>query len=163
MTTRPMFIMLCGAPGSGKTTYSRKSMFDSYVKLNNDDYLIRMMDKEGITYAESFSAHILQAEFELVENLKAAVRSESNIILDQLNLTAAVRRKKLLRVPPEIYNRVGVGFGIDSSVLIERNNERSKKNMGINENILNMYIERFTPPVIREGFDEIWGRDEIRF
>jgi tRNA uridine 5-carbamoylmethylation protein Kti12 len=124
---------------------------------------MKMMDKEGITYAESFNAHILQAEFELVENLKAAVRSESNIILDQLNLTAAVRRKKLLRVPPEIYNRVVVPFPVDESILIERNNERSKKDMGINENILKMYIERFTPPLIKEGFDEIWGKDEIRF
>ena len=124
---------------------------------------MKMMDKENITYSESFNAHILQAEFELVENLKAAVRSESNIILDQLNLTPIVRRKKLLRVPPEIYNRVVVPFPVDESILIERNNERSKKDMGINENILKMYIERFTPPLIKEGFDEIWGKDEIRF
>ncbi len=161
--TRPTFIMLCGVSGSGKTTYSRKSVFDSYVKLNTDDYLMKMMDKEGITYGESFNSYILQAEFELIENLKAAVKSESNIILDQLNLTPAIRRKKLLRVPPEIYNRVAVSFDLDEKTLTERNNERAKKNMEIPDHALQIYIDRFTPPSTKEGFDEIWKKDEIRY
>jgi tRNA uridine 5-carbamoylmethylation protein Kti12 len=124
---------------------------------------MKMAAEENITYGQSFNSHILQAEFELVENLKAALKSESDIILDQLNLTVAVRRKKLLRVPPEVYDRIAVGFDIDDNVIIERNNERAKVDRGIPEPILRTYMERFTMPTIKEGFDEIWGKDDILF
>lgn len=162
MSSRPLFIMLCGVPGSGKTTYSRRAMFDHFVKLNTDDYLRKKMDEENISYKDSFNNHILQAEFELVENLKAAVKNKSNIIIDQLNLTPVIRRKKLLRVSPETYTRIAVGFRIDKDVILERNRERLSKNMGVPESILESYIEKFLPPEIKEGFDEIWTPEEIR-
>jgi tRNA uridine 5-carbamoylmethylation protein Kti12 len=120
------------------------------------------MEKEGISYQESFASNILQAQFEIVENLKAAVSGGSNIILDQLNLTPAVRRKKLLRIPPEIYTRIAVSFVEDSEVLVERNRERLKNGMGMPEEVLKIYINTYVPPSVKEGFDEIWSPGEIR-
>lgn len=161
-TTRPVFILLCGLPGVGKSTYSRRSQFDNFVRLSVDDYLVKAMGEEGISYQESFNSNILQAQFEIVENLKAAVSNGSNIILDQLNLTPTVRRKKLLRVPPEIYTRVAVSFVEPPEVIIDRNKERLRAGMGMPENVLKVYIDTYIPPAIKEGFDEIWSPGEIR-
>ena len=137
-------------------------MFDHFVKLNTDDYLRKKMDEENISYQDSFNNHILQAEFELIESLKVAVKNESNIIIDQLNLTPTIRRRKLLRVSPEIYTRIAVGFKTDKDVVLERNRERLSKNMGVPESIFESYVEKFSLPEVKEGFDEIWTPEEIR-
>lgn len=159
---RPTFILLCGLPGVGKTTYSRRAQFDGYVRLSTDDLLLKEMESNGLSYQETFNLHILQAQFEIMERLKVGVKNEDNIILDQLNLNATARRKKLLRVPPEIYNRVAVSLEEEPDVLIARNKERLSKGMGLPESVLKRYIGTYVPPTIKEGFDEIWKGSELR-
>lgn len=159
---RPVFILLCGLPGVGKTTYSRRAQFDGYVRLSTDDLLLKEMESNGLSYQETFNAHILQAQFEVMERLKVGVKNEDNIILDQLNLNPTARRKKLLRVPPEVYTRVAVALEEDTEVLLKRNKERLDKGMGLPESVLKRYVHTYVPPTISEGFDEIWKGGEIR-
>lgn len=157
---KPTLIMLCGVAGSGKSTYSRRSVFDNFLKLNNDDYILECMKRDDITYQESFNTNILQAEFELVENLKAGIVDEANILLDQMNLTATSRRKKLLRIPPT-YNKIAVNFLESEEVLMNRNQERLKQGLGIPESILKVYLGKYSPAEVKEGFDEIWTPNDL--
>lgn len=160
--SRPVFVLLCGLPGVGKTTYSRRAQFDGYVRLSVDELLLKEMESNGLSYQETFNAHILQAQFEVMERLKVGVKNEDNIILDQLNLSPTTRRKKLLRVPPEIYTRVAVSLEEEPEVLLQRNKDRLNKGMGLPESVLKRYIDTYIPPAISEGFDEIWKGGEIR-
>lgn len=157
---KPTLIMLCGVPGSGKSTYSRRSAFDSFLRLNNDSYIKMCMSRDNITYQESFNANILQAEFELVEQLKVGLSKEANILLDQMNLTVAGRRKKLLRVPPT-YNKIAVNFSETEETLVERNKKRLAEGMGVPETVLKEYIDKYVKAEVKEGFDEVWTPNDL--
>ena len=63
----PKFIMLCGIPGSGKSTYKIKlaSTMNNPFVYSTDDIIIDMAKSQGETYIIAFQKYYKQAKKEM--------------------------------------------------------------------------------------------------
>lgn len=157
----PNFYMLVGAPGSGKSTWTRNFLSktsDEYVIISSDDIIVewgKLIDP-NISYSDAFRKvdyKAVQAELNL--RLNAAIADGKNIIWDQTNLTSKSRRGRVARIP-KIYHKTCVVFKIENDELFRRLEKRAKEeNKFIPKKVVEDMIKTFEEPAKTEGFDKI--------
>ena len=85
----PKLIMLVGLPGSGKSTYVKKT-FDfktgEYLYLSTDVFIEINASLNKITYNEAFPLYIKNAETFLNDSLQLAIDDNISMVWDQTNL-----------------------------------------------------------------------------
>lgn len=151
--TRPQFIMLCGVPTSGKSTYlANIPDIETYVVLSTDAYIDDCAVRSGRGYSEIYSECIAEAQSHLNKELERAVRENLNIVWDQTNLTPKARKKKLSRIPAR-YEKIGVWFKISLEEALLRNQQRGGK--VVPQRVIMQMMSVFIPPVISEGFANV--------
>ena len=155
-TKRPLYIVLSGLPGSGKTTFVaellNKWRYPKPVIVSTDDYIQSIADAKGSTYSAEFKSLIPDAETYAKATRRYALRDGCSIIHDQTNLNAKSRMKRISGVPPE-YLKVCILVSCDESERQDRLRRR---------------IGKFIPPEIdasmrtsqgpvseKEGFDVV--------
>lgn len=150
------FLMLCGIPTSGKSTYmeyAKKSpLWKDAVVLSTDAYIEKQAKLRRLTYNDIFDDVIDDATRELELELNMAKNKGKDIIWDQTNLTSKIRRKKLLKIP-SLYTRGITYFKIPLEEALKRNKTREGK--FIPESILKRMYKQFEVPTVDEGFDYI--------
>ncbi|MCK9531851.1 MAG: ATP-binding protein [Gammaproteobacteria bacterium] len=157
----PQFYMLVGAPGSGKSTWTRNFLAktdDDYVVISSDDIIVewgKLLDP-NMTYTDAFrKVDMKKVQAELNSRLMAAIADMKNIIWDQTNLTAKSRRGRVSRIP-KIYRKTCVVFNIEHDELFRRLEKRAKEEgKFIPKKVIDDMIKTFEPPVESEGFDKI--------
>lgn len=142
--------MLIGVPGSGKTTWIKNNKHNAVV-LSTDDYIERVADKQGKTYSEVFKDAIGPASDQMEKDLIQATRNDQDIIWDQTNLTAKVRKQKLQRIPKS-YKKIAVYFSVPQDL---RDRLASRPGKTIPEPVIISMINQLQPPTKEEGFDEV--------
>ncbi len=142
--------MLIGVPGSGKTTWIKNNKHNAVV-VSTDDYIERVAAKQGKTYSEVFKDAIGPATEQMEKDLIQATRNEQDIIWDQTNLTAKVRKQKLQRIPKN-YRKVAVYFSVPQDL---RDRLASRPGKVIPEPVIISMINQLQPPTKEEGFDEV--------
>lgn len=149
-------VMLCGIPTSGKSTYVNKLKKIDYWKnavvLSTDNYIEKIAEENNTTYNEIFEDVISQATKRLEFDLECAIRDGKDIIWDQTNLTANVRKKKLRKIPSNYY-RGAVVFEVSLEDALERNNHRDNK--FIPKSVLERMYQQFEIPTKMEGFEYV--------
>lgn len=153
--------MLVGAPGSGKSTWTRNFLAktdDDYVVISSDDIIVewgKLLDP-NMTYTDAFrKVDMKKVQAELNSRLMAAIADMKNIIWDQTNLTAKSRRGRVSRIP-KIYRKTCVVFNIEHDELFRRLEKRAKEEgKFIPKKVIDDMIKTFEPPVESEGFDKI--------
>ena len=128
-----MYVM-CGVPGSGKTTRSKQ--------MAEEMGLVRFSYDEMRCYRqESFLRHAAEA-----------MREGKNVILDTVNLTANVR-KKLLRYVEDIpCQKIVVFMDVPLEECQRRNANREMK---LPDRVIKNLHQGLQPPTDDEGWDEI--------
>lgn len=157
----PDFIMLVGAPGSGKSTWTRQFLAKTdkeYVVISSDDIIVewgKLLDP-NISYTDAFKKVDYKAvQKELNARLQAAIADMKNIIWDQTNLTTKSRKGRVSRIP-KVYNKSCVVFKITNDELFKRLEKRAKEeNKVIPKNVVMNMISTFEEPDRSEGFDKI--------
>lgn len=156
----PKFIMLCGLPCSGKSTFANiiqqefKSRGGTCVIASSDNYIEFMAQQHGKTYNDVFKQYIKMGQ-DHVNNLvqrAAFAREQENIIWDQTNLDSSTRHNRAALIPSG-YQKICVSFDEPMHVILERNKNRPGK--FIPENILESMQNKYTMPTIHEGFNII--------
>lgn len=146
----PKLIVLCGIPGSGKSTY-RKELLKQYpdaVVISSDDYIENFARASNKTYNEVFQFAVKQTGAWMDKLLEYAVGNNLTIIWDQTNLTAR-KRKGIIERVPAFYSKEAVFLDVDLKTALERN---AKRDRSIPEYVIeNMYLNS-TPPTFSEGF-----------
>lgn len=157
--TEPTFIMMVGAPGTGKSTFLKKFSEASghLVHVASTDDLIEVYAAEhGITYSEAFN----RINFKTIKNqmtfeMSQAIVAKKNIALDQTNMTKKSRTSKMKDVP-DSYLKVCLDFTVDDKVLKERLRIRAETTgKVIPPFVMGSMFKSYQPPSKDEGFHHI--------
>ena len=148
------FVMLCGAPGSGKTTYANKVVKDdnSWVRVAPDD--IRRL-VTGSSMNMSKDKEVFGIVFDTIrEELEAG----SNVIYDATNCDFHYR-KNMIRFVSDI-DGVNIIMCLVSTSTIRdcfNNNDNRTDNQKVDDSVIErMYFNlRGHMPSLSEGFDII--------
>lgn len=95
---QPVFTMLVGLPGSGKSTYAAGIEGD-FTYLSTDALVEARAAELGLTYNDVWSDYIGEATRIIHEDFRAAVKDRRDIVWDQTNLTPKKRRRVLSQLP----------------------------------------------------------------
>lgn len=154
MSTKHL-IVLCGLPGSGKTTYRNGPAFDDYKVCSTDDIIEAMAAGMGKTYSQAFAECIEPATKLMNENFARYLKNGDNIIFDQTNLSPKKRRAIVSQVPKD-YEKTLVAFETDSASLMKIWLERKELgNKIISLTILNDMQSNYIKPTQDEPYDNI--------
>lgn len=159
MSDNPKFIMLVGAPGSGKSTWVDNFVSsdpEEWVVLSTDMFIDKHAEENGLTYNEAFadlSFKKVHSKFNIL--LKQSVNKKLNIIIDQTNMSINSRRKKLSKIPDD-YETAVISFEIERDELRKRG-EKRKEETGkvVPEKEIDIMISRYERPSKKEGFNTV--------
>lgn len=157
----PQFYMLVGAPGTGKSTWTRNFLSktsDEYVVISSDDIIVewgKLIDP-NMSYADAFrKVDMKTVQKELNDRLMSAIADNKNIIWDQTNLTAKSRKGRVSRIP-RVYRKTCVVFKLENDLLFQRLDRRAKEEgKFIPRKVVDDMLKSFEEPVVSEGFDKI--------
>jgi len=155
----PIFIMMVGLPGSGKSTIVKELQeTNDFVVISTDNFIELVAQREGKTYNEVFKDNIKMAEDVMKTTLDFALSARKNIIWDQTNLSVKTRANKLAKVPKEYYKKAIITQATDD-VLLQVNSERAKYGRSIPDSIFANMLKTYESPTTAEGFTCIqWHR-----
>ncbi len=80
MNTRPIIYLLCGLPGSGKTTYAKQLEKENTVRLSLDEELFALFGREFSL--EQYSEFEKQIKGKLLERTISLIKDGKSVILD---------------------------------------------------------------------------------
>ena len=146
--------VLVGVPGSGKTTWIGKQMFDwtNTVIVSTDNHVEQYAKSVGKTYSEVFKDYMPIAVDLMAKTAVDAFKNNKVVIWDQTSTTAKTRARKL-RMAPKHYTKVAVVFKTPAPEQHAKMLDRPGKN--IPDEIVQDMINRFQYPTEAEGFDRI--------
>ena len=158
----PKYVMLIGAPGSGKSTWTDNfisSSDEDWVVLSTDKHIEDWADARGLSYAEAFVhpkfSFKKDAQSKVNIGLRQALNKNQNIIWDQTNMTVNSRKKKLRQIPDN-YETAAVAFDIDRDELTRRNEKRKgETGKTVPLKVIDDMIASYQAPSKSEGFDTV--------
>ena len=147
----PYIMVLCGLPGSGKSTF-RENLRSDGVHLSTDDLVEEVARWEGTTYDQVWQREIGRVTKIVQENFRIALKHHDSIVWDQTNLTVKKRRKILSQVPKEYY-KIAIFIQVHEDIRQERLKNRPGK--AIPPNVDASMRASLVVPTKEEGFDEV--------
>lgn len=155
---QPLYIILIGAPGSGKSTFIKA--LSEHLKLtigSTDDQVDDYAFNHGITYSQAMQ----KINFKhLKRNMEAhvldAVKRGLHVVIDQTNMNKKSRREKLEWASTR-HVKVAVSFDVDVKVLLERIEKRSAATgKDIPKHVFFSMLKKYEAPTKDEGFDHVF-------
>ncbi len=155
MSHKKQFYMLCGIPGSGKSTWVDQtvgSMVAKNMVLSTDDIIQDIADRQKLTYNDVFGDVTYAFAERMMHKLASIAFERCDVVIwDQTNLSVKTRARKLARVPL-CWTKIAVFFDVPEN-LEERLASRPGKH--IPKNVIEGMKRTYTKPRIEEGFDLI--------
>lgn len=161
----PLYIMMIGIPGSGKSTAVYKitekfSWSRTWMLLSTDNYIEISAKRLGKTYSDIFQELIKEAEEDLNYKRKLAIDDNMNIIHDQTNLSVKSRKQKLGNIP-NFYTKIAMVVATPDDEELQRRLD-SRPGKIIPPKIIEFMKAGFVYPTYNEGFDFIFDYDETK-
>ena len=161
-TSKNVFYMFVGLPGSGKSTYF-KAMRDTYVNTarpfvycSTDDVIEDRAKEKGKTYSEVFEDEIKMATKLVEANRDLAIKMEMDIIHDQTNLNPKKRKAWLDKIPSD-WARICIVFQVPEHAEEEwKNRLTSRKGKHIPQHVIDQMEASYVEPTEDEGFDNVF-------
>lgn len=150
------FVMLCGLPGSGKSTWAKtkmKTRHNTFVYLSSDTIRDNIIQDVGDIERGKLNA----ITFSTMNNTALeCIKNDISVIYDATNLNVKDRKHILKKVVPlkeekELEIKCIV-FNTPFEVCYERNRRREKP---VPNEYLKRYRDKFVHPTQDEGFDLI--------
>jgi len=152
-------IIMCGAPGSGKSTWVEKNFmsFPGYTKVVSRDQIRFSMLKDD----EDYFAHENEVYNKFIEEIKDGLENCDTTIADATHLNIASRTKLLRNLGESLKGIKVKAIAIKPSLqtCLTRNEKREGHNRVPRSQLCRMWYQ-FTIPTLDEGFDEIWKYKE---
>ncbi len=158
-------ILLCGLPGSGKSTLRNKEYKDHYCISRDDELLKQYNTRYAETHGEKTKSEVYQfitqdetrfKQFNEYFNdylVKVAKSKPERLIIDMTLLSLGSRRK-MLNIFSD-YEAHCECFLIGDELITHRNNERVENGESLNHSKFIDLKRKFVAPVEKEGFETI--------
>ena len=155
MNYEPRLIVLCGLPGTGKSTDTGMMRESGWHIYSTDDYLEKICARDGTNYDDVFAEYIKHATEHMNRYLQHAIREGQNVLWDQTNLTLRKRRGILARFPSTYYTECWY-YPVTERHYSEWKHRLANRNgKTIPERVLNNMISTMETPTDGEGFDRL--------
>jgi predicted kinase len=143
--------MMCGIPGSGKSTYVATNFPDATV-ISRDAIRFALL-KEGDDYF-AYEDTVLQIFYTEIQNAIDNDK-ENDIIIDATHLTPNARATCLKELKNlDKVNLVALSIEVPLAIALYRNNKRTGRARVPDTVIRNMY-KSYKVPIVEEGFNEV--------
>lgn len=145
-------IIMVGAPGSGKSTFTAKvAEYENAIIISRDEIRFSLL-KENENYFSkekevfnTYSSRILWA-----------LNKGYNVIADATHLNRKARLKLLRTIPSAVYATLeAIWLNTPLSECLLRNANRTGRALVPETNLISMY-KNIEPPSLSEGFDRIY-------
>lgn len=150
----PTVYLLCGLPGSGKTTFSLTlQKQNNAIAYSSDEWIINLFGKKFPP--EEFQKYQKIAKQKILKSAKINILHKKNIILDfglwkKDDRTKYINWAKSLNADPIIYF-----FNTNTETLIkrlqDRNQQKQNNSLIVTEEMLLTFIHQFEPPTNKEA------------
>jgi predicted kinase len=145
---RPRLILLCGIPGSGKSTYARN-------KVNTSDGTIVWLSSDAIRerlYGDAACQDNPGKVFEIMQKEAVeALEKGFDVIYDATSITRKARAG-ILNIVPKYVQKCCVVIWAPIDICIERDKARERT---VGKEVIDKMLKRFESPFYDEGFDTI--------
>ena len=156
MKNKKLFL-LCGCPGSGKSTWARQRVntYGGY-HISRDEIRFAILDERGGNYFDhenevirTFVARIN----ELLDNDEQGI----DIYVDATHLTDTSRNQIMRQLHLKDAHKIAVWMKVPLDVCLMRNNKRTGRAKVPSKTVADMYNRAYRPSL--KDFDEIWEID----
>ena len=156
MEKSKQLVVLCGIPGSGKSTWA-KTKNGKYLKIVSRDAIRFSLIGENDEYfskeTEVFNTFI--------NEIKKALKEEEilTVIADATHINQASRTKLLRALGKSLKDVevVGMYFDANENLAIEHNEERKGTRTFVPHAVIRRMACQFEAPTEKEGFDKIYN------
>lgn len=149
-TENGKLILLCGIPGSGKSTFSKMyEPLKHHLVLSSDDIRKELWGDES---EQSGNHEVFKL---LYKRMYYAICNGITVVFDATNVTLKDRKKAIKACPKGVEK-----WCIYIVPNVEKAKENNKKRERIiPENVIERMARQFVVPTHDEGFDRIWRMD----
>lgn len=151
--SNPVYIMLVGLPGVGKSTFRETMLSSDYTIFSSDLYLEKFAKELGKTYNEIFSEYYIESVELAEDTLDKALDQCYDIIDDHPNLSIKARKRRL-RFIPDYYTKMALVFNPPSEAEYRRR-LANRPGKIIPEPVIKSMYAAFVMPTVDEGFDYV--------
>lgn len=148
METPKLVTIMCGVPGSGKSTYIENNLADSFV-VSRDDCLMSL--EPELSYSEAWSKVDQKEVDKLVQKQFKEAKQHDNVVVDMTHMSKKSRRRSLSHFGKE-YRKECVLILQSLPDVYLTNKERCGKI--IEKEVVDRMVKSFYPPMLDE-FDDI--------
>lgn len=140
----PSLFVLCGAPGSGKTTWAKKLSADIGAKLYCVD------DFNSVHRGKPHDETTVLLHVSIQEDL----RNGKDVVCDGTYITEFVRLRLLKSITDIPCNKTIVVMDTPLEECLRRNAERTGR-ARVQDSVVKTFAKMYQPPTLDEGWDEI--------
>ena len=143
-------ILMCGCPGSGKSTYAKSFKTDKDIYISRDEIRASMIGPDEEYFSRE--TEVLQ---QFVDEINIALtKAERYVIADATHISFSSRMKVMSRIKDRstIVNCIVMDIPLD--IALERNSHRTGREFVPEHALKNMY-NGLTPPQKGETIDKV--------
>lgn len=148
-------ILVCGLPGSGKSTFLSK-LNNKNCKIISRDKIRFSLLKEG----DMYFAHENEVKEMLWSQINESLSDGYDTYVDQTSLNPEARSYLLNHITAHYELCNIIWFNIPISTCLERNENRKETKAYVPRGVIRRMFYQMVPPSYNEGFDNIFIYDE---
>ena len=145
-------ILVCGLPGSGKSTYLSQFKHNFNCSVISRDEIRFSLLKEG----EAYFAHEEEVCKTLWNKINESLAANKNTYVDQTSLTPDSRSYLLKHITSHYDELIIIWFNISVQTCLEHNENRRSTKAYVPRGVIRRMSYQMVPPYLDEGFDKIY-------